>query len=125
MTWEGSSVNDPRIKLLERQLEGVLDEQGIRRDGSPYVTGVSTPTEGLQRILDRGIEQEEAVRRLTGLLIGRGPIKVKLTEEGTKQKRQLLEEPELSKPKRSWLSISSFSIRSNFLNPISPKNNTI
>ena len=92
MTWEGSSVNDPRIKLLERQLEGVLDEQGIRRDGSPYVTGVSTPTEGLQRILDRGIEQEEAVRRLTGLLIGRGPIKVKLTEEGTKQKRQLLEE---------------------------------
>ena len=92
MTWKGSSVNDPRIKLLERQLEGIADEQGIRREGSPYVTGVSTPTEGLERILDRGIEQEEAVRRLTGLLIGRGPLKVKLTEEGTQQQRQLIEE---------------------------------
>ena len=92
MTWKGSSVNDPRIKLLERQLEGIADEQGIRREGSPYVTGVSTPTEGLERILDRGIEQEEAVRRLTGLLIGRGPLKVKLTKEGTEQQRQLFEE---------------------------------
>ncbi|MBD3674075.1 MAG: MMPL family transporter [Planctomycetaceae bacterium] len=92
MTWEGSSIDDPRIKLLERQLEGVPDDQGIRREGSPYVLGVSTPTEGLLRILDQGIDQEEAVRRMTGLLIGRGPLKVKLTEEGQKQKRQLLEE---------------------------------
>jgi len=90
MTWEGSSVNDPRIALIERQLEGVVDEQGIRREGSQFVKSVSTPEEGMRRILDRKVDQTEAIRRMTGLLIGRGPLKVKLSKTGISQKRQLI-----------------------------------
>lgn len=88
LTWEGSSINDPRIPLLERKLEGIPDAQGIPRGGSEYVTDVSTPQEGLKRMIDRKIEEPEAVRRMTGLLIGRGPLKVQLTETGAQQKKQ-------------------------------------
>ena len=92
VTWEGSSIDDPRIKLLERKLEGIEDEQGIAREGLEYVDRVSTPQEGLKRILNQKVEQDEAIRRMTGLLIGRGPLKVELTETGSKRKDQTIED---------------------------------
>lgn len=90
ITWQGSSINDPRIKLLERKLEGIKDADGISREGLQYVDRVSTPQEGLKRILNQIDDPKEAVRRMTGLLIGRGPLKVKLTEVGRQRKRQTI-----------------------------------
>ena len=87
VSWDGSSLNDPRIERFAMRLEGIPDEQGIRRGGLKQVASVATPHEVLSRTVDANIEPEEAIRRMTGLLIGRGPLKVQLSATGREQKR--------------------------------------
>ena len=82
VTWEGSTIDDPRIEELATNLLGSIDEDGVRRGGSPYVGKVVTPRDVLARMTDRKIEPEEAVRRLENVLIGAGPLKIRLTEAG-------------------------------------------
>ncbi len=82
VSWEESAVDDPRVDLFARRLEGFLDEQGIRRDGSDYVESVVTPNEALERMERSNVPRDEALERLVGVTVGRGPLRLKYTEKG-------------------------------------------
>ncbi len=82
LSWKGSTLDDPRIDMLVEKLEGASDAEGERHGGSPYIRGIATPQEVLQRMEENDVDPEEALRRLDGILIGRGALKVKLTEAG-------------------------------------------
>ncbi len=78
-TWEGSSLNDPRIPAFARELEGTVDEHGVRHGGSEYIKRVVTPADLVARMK---VEQDEAIERINGVLVGTGDLKVRLTEAG-------------------------------------------
>ena len=82
LTWEGSTVEDARIPILIGMLSGKVDEDGILRGRSPYVQSVIHAGDLVSRMVDLGIDQQEAIRRVQGTLIGLGRIKVRLTETG-------------------------------------------
>jgi predicted RND superfamily exporter protein len=86
VTWDGSTLNDPRAQWLADRLAGVPDEDGIRHGGLQHVERVVTPQSLLRRIEDDGVPHEEALQRLQGVLIGTGSLKLRLTELG--QQRQ-------------------------------------
>lgn len=90
VTWEGSTLNDPRTQWLADRLGGVPDEDGVRRGGLKHVEHVVTPQELLRRIEDDGVSHEEALRRLQGVLIGTGPLKLRLTELGQERQKSTL-----------------------------------
>jgi uncharacterized protein len=91
VSWKGSSLNDPRVVAFAAKLEGKADKQGVRRNGLPYVKAVVTPHDLIARVLDasnENVSQEEAIDRMTGVLIGPGLLKIELTEAGrNRQKR--------------------------------------
>lgn len=80
VTWNGSSLRDPRIEALRVALEGTPDNLGIRRGGTELVTSVLTPHEVLARMIDAHVDPAVAVQRLQGTLIGQGPLRVRLSE---------------------------------------------
>lgn len=82
VTWNGSSLADPRIDKLLSLLEPQKDQNGILRGGSPYVQGIVEPREILQLLQKNGVEAHEAVRRLEGVILGAGPLRVRLTDSG-------------------------------------------
>ena len=82
VSWEGSTLDDPRIARFEDELLGTTDDDGIVRGGIPYVGSVLTPNDLLQRMIDQEVPADEAARRLEGVLIGTGRIKIELTEAG-------------------------------------------
>lgn len=84
ITWKGSSLGDPRIDALQTQLEPKRDLMGIPRGGSPYVDGMVEPREVLRLMQKNGVEGPEAVRRLEGVILGGGPLRVRLTPAGQK-----------------------------------------
>ncbi|MCA9000050.1 MAG: MMPL family transporter [Planctomycetaceae bacterium] len=86
LTWDGSTLDDPRIALLSRRLKGAPSADGIIRDANPYVDSVMHAGNLLLQMEDRGVEREEAVRRLQGTFLGKGLMKVRLTPAG-KQRR--------------------------------------
>ncbi len=93
LTWEGSSLNDPRVGKLVEQLTGKSDEHGVKRGGLPYVASVVNPLQTLDVLQRNGIEPHEAVRRLEGTILGAGPLRIRLTEASRsalrKTKREL------------------------------------
>lgn len=94
ITWAGSTIHDPRIALLQHALEPKFDAEGVPHEGSPYFKKIATPLEALERMAERKIDQKEAIRRLTGILIGRGPLRVRLTDEGRQRREQTIVELE-------------------------------
>ncbi len=82
VTWQGSSLNDPRVNWLVDRLEGVPDADGIKRGGLLQVERVVTPQELLRKIESENIPHEEALNRLQGILVGTGSLKLALTEHG-------------------------------------------
>lgn len=90
VTWDSSTLNDPRTQWLADRLAGVPDEEGIRHGGLKHVERVVTPQSLLERIQDDDVPHEEALTRLQGVLVGTGPLKLRLTELGeTRQKSTL------------------------------------
>lgn len=89
VSWDDSSLADPRLNQLATALEGTADQDGIRRNGSPYFVSVTTPEELVQRITEQDIALPVALERTSGILIGSGPIKVELTEAGRLQQASL------------------------------------
>ena len=93
LTWEGSSINDPRIDRLIEQLLGKTDHHGSKRGGLPYISSIVDPRDTLNVMQQNGIEPQEAARRLEGTLLGAGPLRLRLTEVGRsalkKTKREL------------------------------------
>lgn len=101
VTWTGSSVNDPRVAAFRERLEPVRDEHGVLRGGQPHIASVSNPRAMLQQMFDRDVPSAEAVQRLTGSALGRGPLCVRLTEEGrNKQRRMQADMPVVAE--RKW-----------------------
>ena len=82
VAWEGSTLKDPRIERFAEKLRGEVGPDGVRRGGSPFVTEVFTPQDGIKQMADCGVSPQEALRRLEGVLIGTGWMKVRLTEAG-------------------------------------------
>jgi len=89
ISWDGSSLADSRMDRLASILEGTIDEQGISRGGSKYVSSVITPKHALERMVKHDVEPAEAVRRLEGVLIGTGLLKVRLTELGEEYEEEV------------------------------------
>lgn len=82
LTWEGSTIEDVRIPVLTGMLNGKVDEDGILRGRSPYVASVVHAGDLVGRMVDLGVDQDEAIRRVQGSLVGLGRIKVRLTDDG-------------------------------------------
>jgi predicted RND superfamily exporter protein len=86
VSWDDSSLDDPRIGRFIDLVQGAPDADGKRTGGLPGVEGVSGPNEFLSRMMDAGIPREEAIGRLQGVLIGSGYLKVRLTDAGRAQR---------------------------------------
>jgi predicted RND superfamily exporter protein len=90
LTWNGSTLDDPRLPLLVGRLQGKINEDGIRRGGLPYVETVIHGRKLLEKMVSLGVEEEEAVRRLTGNLLGLGSLKVELTASGREERARTI-----------------------------------
>lgn len=91
MSWDSSSLADPRVLELATRLapaEFPLDPT----DPLSAVTRVVTPHGVISTMLENGVEREEAIRRLTGVLIGTGLLKVRLTEAGRRRRSEVEEQ---------------------------------
>lgn len=89
VTWTGSSINDPRVAAFRQHLEPARDEHGVLRGGLPHIASVSNPRAMLQQMLDHKVPPAEAVQRMTGWGLGRGPLCVRLTEDGRNKQRRI------------------------------------
>jgi len=72
ISWKGSSPTDPRVEELAERIRGTTDDLGIVRDGSKYAASVLTPADAIAAIETHDVPREEAIRRLTGLIVGPG-----------------------------------------------------
>ena len=82
VTWQGSTSDDPRIAEFKAALLGHTDPDGVRRGGAAEVSAVATPGDMLEQLTTQGIDRDEAFRRLTGTFVGRGGLKIALTDAG-------------------------------------------
>lgn len=82
VSWDGSSLNDPRIDSFLGKLIGKLDADGIRRGGSPHISKAVQPRDLLYVMEQNSVEPREAMRRLEGMVVGAGSMKLKLTDFG-------------------------------------------
>ncbi|MCH7988468.1 MAG: MMPL family transporter, partial [Planctomycetes bacterium] len=90
VSWKGSSLSDPRVEEFAQRLEGQPDHEGIRRNGLKQIQSVTTPNELIQRMVEHKVERDEAIRRLKGILIGVGRLKVRLSEAGKQNNRRTI-----------------------------------
>jgi uncharacterized protein len=90
-TWDGSSLGDQRIEALARKVQGATTADGRRRGGSKYFDRIRTPQDLLGQMQKNKIPYDEALRRLEGILIGAGPIRLRLTEIGRECQDQVVE----------------------------------
>lgn len=81
VSWDGSSLADPRVEKFAARL--TVDESGT--GGIAGVEGVTSPRELYERMVAAGIEPETALRRLEGVLVGSGGLKIELTDAGRTQ----------------------------------------
>ncbi len=79
VSWDSSSLGDPRVPALAEKINGLTDDQGIKRLGLKQIEKVTGPAEALQTMLANGVEYPEAIRRLEGTILGAGALKVRLT----------------------------------------------
>ena len=79
VSWDDCSVTDPRLRGIAQRLEGI-DQNGTREGGSPLVEDVMIPEDVLKRMMAEKIPFEVALERIQGLLVGQGPLCLKLTE---------------------------------------------
>lgn len=73
VSWDSSSIHDPRVEKFVSAL-------GPDGRFPPTISGVTTPRDALRIMQENRVEPDEAVRRLTGILIGNGFLKVRLTD---------------------------------------------
>ena len=90
VSWEGSSLSDPRVNALASRLRGRPDKDGVYRDGIPYVKRVVTPQQVISRMTGRDVSRGDAVKRLEGVLIGRGTICINPTETGRDRRQHTI-----------------------------------
>ncbi|MBT5020068.1 MAG: MMPL family transporter [Planctomicrobium sp.] len=108
LTWEGSTATDLRLPILVGQLTGKLDEDGQRRGGIPYVESVVHAGDLLEKMIEFGVDQDEATRRIQGTFIGTGRLKVKLTDAGRSQKQKTIQQIQSQVQQQFGLDITIF-----------------
>ncbi len=82
VSWDDSTLTDPRLQRVAETLEGRDPGSGQREGQSPYVSSVTLPHDLLKRMLARNIDFAAALDRVNGLLCGPGPLRVRLTDAG-------------------------------------------
>ncbi len=82
VSWEGSSLDDPRTQPFAEKLVGTRDEHGVLRGGLKQLNSAITPQDLIAEMTAHRVDRDEAVRRLHGVLVGIGPMKVRLTAAG-------------------------------------------
>jgi len=92
ISWEGANLVDRRVETFANKLQGEVDVDGVRRSGLKQVANATTPYELISRIVRYDVEPLEAVKRLEGVLIGTGPLKIRLTESGRQNRNVTIAE---------------------------------
>lgn len=85
VAWETATMTDERLQLVKSKLQGVpVDggEPGQIEGGHPLVKSVNLPADVLARMTRNDIELPQALNQLDGVLIGQGPLKIRLTDVG-------------------------------------------
>ncbi|MCA9043641.1 MAG: MMPL family transporter [Planctomycetaceae bacterium] len=84
ISWEGSSLVDPRVDRFSDALlgQGEFAEQFAERHPEQLIANVGTPHQALETMIGNKIDPEDALARMTGVLIGPGFLKVRWTDEG-------------------------------------------
>ncbi len=90
LTWDGCSLGDPRIEQLAVHLQGIPDSKNVPQGGSPYIDRVFTPNALLKQM--PAVDLVTAIDRLDGILLGRGPLRLELTEAGRARGRFLIDD---------------------------------
>jgi predicted RND superfamily exporter protein len=90
LTWDGCSLGDPRIEQLAVHLQGIPDSNNVPQGGSPYIDRVFTPNTLLKQM--PAVDLVTAIDRLDGILLGRGPLRLELTEAGRARGRFLIDD---------------------------------
>lgn len=90
ISWDDSSLQDLRVAKFKERLEGKVDAKGIRRGGLSQIDRVITPQDIVGRMVDNGVERDEAIKRLQGVLVGTGTFKVRLTEFGRQRQKEVV-----------------------------------
>ena len=79
VSWDDCSITDPRLMAISRRLNGI-EKDGTREGGSQLVDHVTIPEDVLKRMMSEGIPFDAALANIQGLLVGEGPLCVKLTQ---------------------------------------------
>lgn len=90
VTWEDSTLDDPRLERLAAKLTGTPDERGIARGGVPQVALVRTPGQLVHRMQQLKLDRSDAIERLHGVLLGQGRVWVQLTANTMNQKARVM-----------------------------------
>lgn len=78
LSWEGSALHDPRVDKFVENLD------------SPYFGRVVTPKAVMTEMVKLGVKPDDAIARLEGVLVGTGPLKLKLTDVGAEKPRKVI-----------------------------------
>ncbi|MBI3863994.1 MAG: MMPL family transporter [Planctomycetia bacterium] len=90
-TWEGSSLDDPRAERLVGKIRGTVDANGKLRGGSKFIERVCSPHDLIARMQKNKISRSDAIERLDGVLIGPGPVRVRLNEFGKARREKVVD----------------------------------
>ena len=90
LTWDSSSLADPRVTALaERLRPPTPGADDLRAEPLSAVQRVVLPHDILSDMIEHGVSAEEAIKRLSGVLVGIGPMKVRLTDAGRARQPEL------------------------------------
>lgn len=90
ITWDDSSLTDPRLNTLKNKLNGIANPaQSKDRKSVPEISGVIAPQDIFEKMVERGVDEHQALQHLSGVLIGRGPLRVRLTPEAKPLQSQI------------------------------------
>ena len=82
LSWDDCSLTDPRMEQIRESLQGRRDQDGDRKGGSPFIDEVSLPGDVLKKMMKRQKTLEESIAEVEGVLVGRGPLRLRFTDSG-------------------------------------------
>ena len=90
VSWTSSSLDDPRTAAFAKAVvDFVRPEDAAKGVVDNGVDEAVTPQDVIARMTDNRIDQQTATERLTGVLVGTGMMKVRLSEEGRRRREAL------------------------------------